>query len=152
MKGKCGEDFLVKSLPRNSVEEIRKNIVKIVEEEVTVVIESAEDYCTMVKRLSLRIERLGKTIAFKMVDDKVGEVMQWKAGLVKEENGRCLRFHIKAQSGEFARAATHHVVLVEDFMVGEEDTPKYMIAEELPVLFCKLWYFYNLNVGVKGKE
>ena len=104
------------------MEEIRNNIVKIVEEEVTVVIESAEDYCTMVKRLGLRIERLGKTIAFKMVDDKVGGVMQWKAGFVKKEKGRCLRFYIKAQSGEFARAATHHVVLVEDFMVGEEDS------------------------------
>ena len=119
---------VVKTLPRNLAEEIRKSIIEIVEEEVTVGVESAEDYCTMVKRLGLRIERLGKTIVFKVVDNKVREVLQWKAGFVEKEKGRCLRFYIKARAGEFAHAAAHHVVLVEDFMVGEEDTPKYMIA------------------------
>ena len=154
-KGKWGEeyqDFRVETFPRNLVEEVRDSIIEIVEEEMNVGVESADEYCTMVKRLGLRIERLGKTIAFKAVDIKVGGVMEWKAGYEEKDKGRRLRFYIKARAGEFARAAAHHVVLVEDFMVGEEDTPNYMIAEELPVLLGRLWYFYNLNVGVKGKE
>ena len=60
-------------------------------------------------------------IAFAFVDRKVTEAVNWREGNKMKE--RCLSFYVKNRAGEFSRATTQHVELVEDFMEGEVDTP-----------------------------
>ena len=113
------------------------------------IVVTGDKYCVMVRRLQFRVEKLGRILAFRIVEETVAERVEWRTeGKDSKKKRNSLKFYVKARAGKFPRAASHHVDLVKDYLLEEGVSPWFMIREELPRLLNRLWYFFNLNVGV----
>ena len=132
MKAKWAEnhqDFLVGSFPPELVEEVRKYVKEAVEQELGVVVETGEEYCDMVKKLQLRVEKLGQVLAIRIVEERIAERVEWRTEeMDSKERRKGLKFYVKARAGEFSRATSHHVDFVKEYLVEEGVSHRFMIS------------------------
>ena len=137
----------VSTIPKERAHELRKQMGRIVEEELNTRCDSTESFIRMLRRLSLQAEKTVLIEIYAWRDtSRVAEFESIKFTMPTKRNDRLnvLQYHLKARGREFTRAVDALSDAIETSMDKEWDRNQNSFINALETVLKRLWWISHV--------